>query len=38
MKTDGIYVIKWAVGKCVETGLPPTDANILMYIRLWTGE
>lgn len=32
---SGIELIAWAVGECDKKALPPTDANILMFIREW---
>jgi hypothetical protein len=33
---SGKELIAWAIQKCRENNLPPTDANILMYLREWT--
>jgi hypothetical protein len=31
----GRKLIEWAIEQCRRNNLPPTDANILMYIRQW---
>jgi hypothetical protein len=33
----GNELIAWAVGQCKLKGIPPSDANILMFIRQWPG-
>jgi hypothetical protein len=32
---SGIEIINWAVYQCEKANLPPTDANLLMFIREW---
>jgi hypothetical protein len=31
----GLDLIAWAAQRCADQGIPPTDANILMFIREW---
>lgn len=32
---NGEKLIDWAIRRCKEEGLEPTDANILLFIREW---
>lgn len=32
---SGLEIIAWAVKQCEHQRIPPTDANIMMFIRQW---